>query len=228
MNRCTDTKLGGLLHSFELGILADEDKERFAAHVLECAYCHERLISQQAAIDLLRHDPDVRNDVQSAASESVSPEIDTIPWYRALIATPIIRYAAAAVLVLAVGLPLYRTLQDGEDSLQVLQTVTLSATRTAGDNVVRLGRGDAVEILFALPGADKQSIADVRLVSSTGQEAVVLERFDSFDSGGMGRLIVPLDKLAEGIYQLKIRDQRQPTDSVPRTYVLLVKRAVDE
>jgi len=50
-----------MIHAFELGILSEQEKDRFELHVLECPYCFEQLKSFGDRVRVLTTSPDIRN-----------------------------------------------------------------------------------------------------------------------------------------------------------------------
>ncbi len=67
MSRCTNTILGDKLYAYEVGMLTDDDRREIEIHLLECPYCHERVLQFQEAATLLRYDPDVRETIGELA-----------------------------------------------------------------------------------------------------------------------------------------------------------------
>lgn len=59
-DRCTDMRYSAMLHAYELGMLSDDDRLGFQAHMLSCRHCFERAQKLEAISELLRTDPDVR------------------------------------------------------------------------------------------------------------------------------------------------------------------------
>lgn len=225
MTTCTDREVGAMLHAFEIGILSADDKDRFVAHLLECEYCFERVRSMQGAVALMRHDPDVRDEFEAAVSSVDSSRPVSRLWWRTMAAMPLVRFAAAAALVLAVAIPLFYSLDNNFEEGRIFQTVTLSPTRSAGTNIVRLGHGDAVKVRFVMPGANESSTAVIELFSNKGTAVYVNRDFGSFDGDGVGEIVVPLADLSAGIYQFTVRDNQGDFETAQRTYVISVKNA---
>ena len=51
---CTDQGIGELIGGYELGLLSDQEKERFEEHLLECQYCFESLYKTAPIAQLIR------------------------------------------------------------------------------------------------------------------------------------------------------------------------------
>ncbi len=73
MSSCRDRQLGAMLHHYELGLLSDEDRLRFEAHLLECDNCYERLDRFEKAARLMRTDDSVRAAVSDQGEPVQSP-----------------------------------------------------------------------------------------------------------------------------------------------------------
>ncbi|MCB2229674.1 zf-HC2 domain-containing protein [bacterium] len=227
MKSCTNKEIGHMVHAFEIGVLSDEDKDRFIAHLLECDHCFEKVQSLRKAVGLIRFDQDIRSDVQQVVAVAGEAERKAQSWYQKLVVLPAVRFAAAAALVLVVALPVvWSVLERGGP--KTLQTVSLSPTRSVGNNIITMGLGDAVEVRFVLPGAGLESAAIVTISPNGGAPVYVDSNFHDFDQGGLGSITVPLQDFSPGIYQLQVRDAQDSTTAGERTYVLLVKPPIEE
>lgn len=51
---CADRGIGELIGGYELGLLSDQEKERFEEHLLECEYCFENLYKTAPIAQLIR------------------------------------------------------------------------------------------------------------------------------------------------------------------------------
>lgn len=52
--KCTDPQTGYLIAGYELGALEEPLREKFAAHLVECAFCHEEVYSMAPFMGVLR------------------------------------------------------------------------------------------------------------------------------------------------------------------------------
>jgi len=73
MKECSDKRYRDLLHAYELGMLDDDRRRAFEAHLLECDACYEQVRRFQAASRLLNQDWEVRNLAARAGADE-SPE----------------------------------------------------------------------------------------------------------------------------------------------------------
>ena len=110
MSDCVNKRLGEKLYAYELGMLTGSDREEFEMHLLECPYCMERAHRFQATARLMRHDPDVREDIHKMAEdEAVTAEAESAEETRlsrrkrrwsALVPATVATLAVALILIL--------------------------------------------------------------------------------------------------------------------------------
>ncbi|MBI2841387.1 MAG: tetratricopeptide repeat protein [Acidobacteria bacterium] len=100
--KCTDPQTGHLITRYELGALEEPLRERFVAHLVECAFCHEEVYSMAPFMGVLRrHREAVLRGEIPAATESIhaaGPFLRSQPYWRR---KPVL---AAATLLVAVTL----------------------------------------------------------------------------------------------------------------------------
>ncbi|MBU0983787.1 MAG: tetratricopeptide repeat protein [candidate division Zixibacteria bacterium] len=99
MDGCTDKRLGTRLYAYELRLLAENERQEFEIHLLECPYCHARALKFADAARLIRDDA----DLQTLAAEAADHETIAPISARSSRLTTIIRslaVAAAALLIL--------------------------------------------------------------------------------------------------------------------------------
>lgn len=106
MNRCTNPELEKMLHHYELGLLADEDRRRVEIHLMECEHCFTQVQQFQEAARLMRSSPSVRErikqiavDQERRATERIRPPLRRRPW-SALVPSGLIAVVVLLVLVL--------------------------------------------------------------------------------------------------------------------------------
>ncbi|MCK4773655.1 MAG: zf-HC2 domain-containing protein, partial [Candidatus Krumholzibacteria bacterium] len=112
MNRCTDHKIGDLLHAFELDQLDAEQQEAFELHLLSCDHCFEQVSRFEGVASLLRSDADVQELVRSAAT-ALEPETERESlWSRLLDAlwpktTFLLKPVVSYLIVILLAFPAY-------------------------------------------------------------------------------------------------------------------------
>jgi tetratricopeptide (TPR) repeat protein/TolB-like protein len=102
MSDCTDRDMGRRLEAYELGMLSAEERKEFERHLIECEYCSKKAAELGEAVHLLRHDPDVREQIsrmdEKATGEKKEVRETRRPrWVSAVTAVAVI---AVAVVVL--------------------------------------------------------------------------------------------------------------------------------
>jgi len=100
--KCTDPQTGHLITGYELGAIEEPLREKFAAHLVECAFCHNEVYSMAPFMGVLRqHREAVLRGEIPAATESIraaGPFPRPQPYWRR---KPVL---AAATLLVAVTL----------------------------------------------------------------------------------------------------------------------------
>ncbi len=100
--KCTDRETGQLLTRYELGALEEPLRQRFVAHLVECAFCHEEVYSMAPFMGALRqHREAVLRGEIPAATESIRATGPLPRPHRYWQQKPAL---AAATLVVAVAL----------------------------------------------------------------------------------------------------------------------------
>jgi tetratricopeptide (TPR) repeat protein len=110
-NHCTDKRFEALLHAWELGFLTENERAEMELHMLDCSDCFEKAQKFEKTIQLIKHDPEVHQSVETMDTSDEAARSDTISvpdekttrsLWRKLMPTSI---AAAAVLALLLVKP---------------------------------------------------------------------------------------------------------------------------
>jgi hypothetical protein len=219
MSKCTNPKLGDLLHVYELNALSEEDIERFEIHLLECEYCFEQLKSFERQANLLASDEEVKELIrESTMEEYAQPESFLKKLWRYIWPeTPLLfKPALAYLLILLLILPAYYGLRKvtetgTETEIGPVQNISLTPLRSMGEDVFKISLGKDGLINFVFEGAITGKSYQVIIKSIDGKVVYQDDAFKEFDEYRMGRLLLPLNKMKMGDYQLIITDpQREP------------------
>ncbi len=70
MDECRNHQIEKMLYAYELGMLADDDREVVELHILECESCREKVIGLQDASEAIRHSEDLRDHVKQLDESS--------------------------------------------------------------------------------------------------------------------------------------------------------------
>jgi len=65
---CNDKRFEEMLHAYELGMLSDDDREKFEMHLMECEVCFEKVQKLMTAVGLVRHDSEVHAVIEKEAA----------------------------------------------------------------------------------------------------------------------------------------------------------------
>lgn len=216
---CTDPDVGAMLHAFELGALADGDRERFEIHLLACDACARHVQEFEREAALLREDP----AVISAVQEGVGPD-RTIGFWESLRAFlwpqgPV--WSKPAVLYLVILLliyPAWTGLREHEgESVRPVQSLTLIPTRSVVP-VTASSRADRdLALTFIYEDArmgETYRLTLVRAESDTVYEASA----STFDRYQAGHILVPHERVLPGAWTLTIEPVGSQTSSRRQHY----------
>jgi Putative zinc-finger len=199
MNRCTDPGLGSMLHAWELGMLSDEDRQRFELHLLRCETCADEACQFSQAGKLLQGDSELR----PAADELVKIR-DTMPPESHTVRRKITRILLVAAVILAVAIPIYRMTMPPHNESHAVQRLNLVPIRGDGENTVRRNLGGTVEILFYMENIRPNS--EYRVVLTTSANSILFydDHYRRSGASGSGKITLPANTLPVGICTLII------------------------
>ena len=213
MSQCTDKDVGQLLHDYELGLLSAEESRRFELHLYECDHCLKQVREFRESSRILIGDPDFREITSDLVGKARTEETSRRAF-------PYLNLLMAAVIVLAIAVPLYR-LAFFEDIPAVTQTLELNPARAGANNIVYLDDGGSVEIKYYI--ADYYS-GSVDLVISSVEGDTVLTRadFTEYAAPGVGTITLHTNGLSEGHYVLVVTPDAA-MGVAAKTYMFRVK-----
>lgn len=213
MLKCTDKKIGILIHGYELGILNNDELDKFQLHLMECDYCFSQVRNFENYMSILRENAVVRAKIESSMQEpestlSFGGQLIRYLWPKTpFIFRPLIPYALLITLIVAS----FIVQQDGTDSsgIRPVQSVRLTEMRSNGNNIVRLGPHQEVVLSFAVPRGSNSY--DITIVSEKDNTTIFQRRLTGVNEFNMGEIILPLDNLSSGNYRINIFDSRVET-----------------
>jgi len=94
------------LYEYYLGTLSSAETEKFELHLLECQSCQQKIASLDRAFHIMRRDRDYY---------AKKLNLKTLTDQRVVFPEIVIRYAIAAIIILAVGLTLYSFWQQPDN-----------------------------------------------------------------------------------------------------------------
>ena len=71
-DKCTDPRIGKMLHNYEMGILSEAEESEFELHLYSCEYCLNRLEKFDATARHLKFDPEIRAEIKQLAAGKVT------------------------------------------------------------------------------------------------------------------------------------------------------------
>jgi hypothetical protein len=226
MKDCTDKNLGNLLHAYEIGILSEPECEQFETHLLGCEHCHGMLESFEERASLLATSEKVKAIVGETVRRKINEEpfitrIWNLIWPKAPL---MLRPAVAYILVLLMIIPAYQGLmRSSGEQIESLQTVRLLPGRSTADNALKASSGNNGLLSFVFRGAIAGESYRVMIVTEHDEVIFRDDAFKGFDEYETGRLLLPIAKLAPGIYRLVITDPRAADPIGTREYTFRIE-----
>jgi len=65
-----------MLYPYELGLLSDADREAMEIHQLDCDYCYKKIKQFKQTVDLIQHDPQVKEKVKRLSEDLSYTDVD--------------------------------------------------------------------------------------------------------------------------------------------------------
>ena len=226
MKDCTDKNLGNLLHAYEIGILSEQECEQFETHLLGCEHCHRMLESFEERASLLATSEKVKEVVGESVRRKVTAEpfitrLRNLIWPKAPL---MLRPAVAYLLVLLMIIPAYQGLMIfSDEQIRPVQTVRLLPGRSTEENALKVSSGNDGLLSFVFRGAIAGESYRVIIFAEDGEVIYRDDAFSTFDEYETGRLLLPLVRLAPGVYRLVITDPRADAPIGTREYVFRIE-----
>jgi hypothetical protein len=207
MSECVEPKLEAMLHAYELGMLDDSERRAFEIHLMECDTCFEKVKRFASPASLLRENPKIRSLI---GETDVEPEeAEPTGAFSRLLKTllgvsPVVRYAAAAVLVLIAGSLIFRSSFRGGGGAAKQQTITLTAVRSNAPALVHLAEDGELQVRFYIDTSLIRSGYAVSIVTLDGQTVYSRDSLLETDQEGFGVITFPTRLLKSGVYRVQI------------------------
>lgn len=200
MSLCTDPEYGAMLHAWELGMLADEERQQFELHLLQCESCAEEAAQFAHSAKVLREDPELRPKADGLDNSGVEGSSE-----RATTRRRITRVLLAAAVVLVVAIPVYRMFFSPHEIPIVVQKLNLIPVRGESNNSIKRIPNATLEIRFYVDGATESQTYRVSVRTQAGIAVYDNNKFNEFSESGVGLLILPMHRLDSGLYTLIVR-----------------------
>jgi hypothetical protein len=192
-----------LLHGYELGVLTEEEIERFEIHLIECSFCRAEM---QSGAEIAEAAPSVNARLMAMQS---SPEANT--ERRPAHGPRALRWLAgiAAALALALVYPAYQGLfqKSGQEQRVITIDAQVSLLSTRSGTGIPIVRGDqSTAVTFGFPRVVRDR--DYRLELYRDDE--VKPRLEvseiRFDESGVAVIVFAPGMLDPGKYRLHLTD----------------------
>lgn len=227
---CINPKIGSLMHAYELGILTDEDAERFEMHILKCSHCFNEVKDFEPESELLASADSVLGEIISSADTGI--EIASRPsalkqiWNHIWPDKPFIfRPAVAFVLILLLMYPAYKGIMPaGKLEVKPVFAISLFPMRSIEPISAKIEEGRDIILSFVYQGAIPGKKYIVELIDRSGNVVIRSDSFADFDEFEMGQLLIPHGYLDPGIYKLKISDAEDPASDDAQSYTFELVR----
>jgi anti-sigma factor RsiW len=223
MKNCRQPELGKLLHAYELGMLSDDDRTRFEAHLLDCEACFGEITQLEGVSSLLRDDVDVAALIRREAAPTASKPLlarwrESLWPQKNLLLRPAMLYL---LLVLAIY-PAYRGLKAPDTSfIESVQTLNLTGMRSLTSEKIVPNKSLAVR--FRYVGSEVGHAYVVALTTEQGETLFIDSFFTGFDETETAQLLIPAKLLTVGRYDLTITDPTGIEHNSEQTYTFTIE-----
>jgi hypothetical protein len=226
MSKCSNLRLGQLLHAYELNALSEEDADRFEIHLLECQHCFAELEAFEDTAALLRSDEEIKNLARQA---STIPESPADSFWRRLWrslwpdAPLVFKPIFAFIVILLLIVPAYLGLRGSRDrDINPPQLVTLLPEKSPAEELFHADMDNDGVLRFEFTDAVVNRSYLVSIESENGETIYRNHDFDTFDEYGWGELIIPHAIIKPGYYKLTIMGPRAGSGQDTTSYYFMV------
>ncbi|MBD3233422.1 MAG: hypothetical protein GF315_06825 [candidate division Zixibacteria bacterium] len=190
-----------MLHAYELGILSDEERQRFESHYLECDYCYEGVKEFESVARLLREDKTVYETAKSITTETETTSgftgVLSKLWDGTRKQATFAPLAAAAMIVLLM-IPAYLIFIGGQQG----QVIDLWGSRSADDTVFNIDPGEDVTLEFRYGDFTPGKEYIIEVIPYLRESVYTDSNFTAFNSHFVGQLTLSPDIFEDGFYKL--------------------------
>lgn len=222
-DECNNKEIGGLLHSYEIGILSPEENERFEVHLLSCEHCYNQVAQFSDNAAALRSDPTIRKAAEKySGREGTRESFARKLWSYLWPDSPIIfRPAVLYLLLILVMLPILRVVDFSDNKgVHGIQKVTLKPFRSVlpDDQLPSASASEDILINFVYRSESKADNYLIEIDDSKGETIFSYPEFNGFDRFGSANLVIPSGSIDPGIYYLKVIDKQDDISAIVQPY----------
>ena len=214
---CSETRMKALLHAYELGMISDEEKDAFEAHLLDCEDCFQQVKEFMPRATLLAVSPSIKKQLEASfAGEkregSIWRKLQQVLWPEGL---PVVLKPAALVCVMLLMLyPAYLGIV-GSPGNQVVTVQEIGLVPTRSIQTFTVEPDQDVVLSFVCPGIIAGQTCTVTLYNNSGDVIHQEDDFSGIDSFSVGRLMIPHRLIAPGKYRLSLQAIPPVVSTVP-------------
>jgi len=225
-HKCIDPKIGNMLHAYELDTLNDEELDLFEAHLMQCDYCFENLVSFEKTSDVLKSDSRIMAVVEERLKRDQEPTAKESIWRQITFPdiTRILRPAFLLVIIILLIYPAYLGLVGNRDDISYLYPIGLSSFRSASIDNHEITADQGIVLSFACPNYTAEKTYAVLISNEYDNVIFDDDRFTNFDRYGIGRVYLPHDLLQSGLYLVEIYNTEYDESGVAYKFNLTVKK----
>jgi hypothetical protein len=208
-----------LLHSYELGLLTEDEKERFEQHLLKCDHCVAELWRFETQAELLRSHEAVAREVAEGVSapESIGSRLRQWLWPDApLVLKPAVALILVALLIYPAWLGIRSTADDA--GIAPVHEISLMPSRSLAESTYRVPSGRSVVLEFVCYECNLGGPYRVEVFDAGGDLLYSIDSFRNFDQFEIGRVLLGAEIVRPGDYRLSIIDRSVDPPAVQHQY----------
>ncbi len=205
-SECTAPETGALIHLYELGSLSNLDKDDFEIHLLSCESCFRQVQEFKNESAIMRDSLTIKELMAEPESETSPSGFWNLLWpKKPILLQPGISLLMVLLLVLPAIIGIKYLLSPG-DSIQSLQMISITSTRSSGDFFFTKDIGLNGVINLSFRGAIAGHTYKTSIYNSDSTRVILPEGSVVMDDLGMGQIFIPLKKFEVDQYILCIAD----------------------
>lgn len=221
MTRCNNTKVGVMLHAFELGMLATADRQEFEEHLLECSHCFELVQRHKGEIEVLNTNVEIQKEIiegHGNALDEINQEPASAPKTGGR--TKLFMWLSLAAVVIYVSITQFSS--EFSDEVQLVQEIQFKELRSVDNAVIKHDMGGMA--VFSVPLVDSLSLDNLYISLTTVSGGVKIKGVTVLSrEAGYIKLEVPVLAFTKGLYKIRIELQSSSKDSIISTFTFRVK-----
>lgn len=226
MSKCTNEKVGRLLHAYEIGVLSEDLVELVEVHILECDYCMNRIKEFGSVTRMLSEDEQVQQEI-AALDQASTAQTQPGIWARLFNTDlPLVLRPAflLVILMILISITALAIVYRPTPKAGPIQEINLIQNRSNNINIVLRTDINSVSVSFICRDYDSQTTCSV-LLEKDGRDTIYYSPdFRQFDAYETGRLLLPYSDDIYGNYRLLIDKQNMAMETVKTEYTFKINR----